>query len=104
MSIIHVTSENYAQEVLNSEKTVLLDFFAVWCGPCRMIAPILEEIAEEREDVKICKIDVDQAMDIAAQFRVVSIPTLVVLRDGKVIAQSVGAIPKEEILELLERV
>lgn len=102
MSIIHVTSENYAQEVLESDKTVLLDFFAVWCGPCKMIAPILEEIAEEREDVKICKIDVDQAMDIAAQFRVVSIPTLVVLREGKVIAQSVGAMPKAEILALLD--
>ncbi len=102
MSIIHVTSENYAQEVLESDKTVLLDFFAVWCGPCKMIAPILEEIAEEREDVKICKIDVDQAMDIAAQFRVVSIPTLVVLRDGKVVTQAVGAMPKAEILELLD--
>lgn len=102
MSVIHVTSENYAREVLESDKTVLLDFFAVWCGPCKMIAPILEEIAEEREDVKVCKIDVDQAMDIAAQFRVVSIPTLVVLREGKVIAQSVGAMPKAEILALLE--
>ncbi len=103
MSIVHVTSENYAREVLESDKTVLLDFFAVWCGPCKMIAPYLEEIAQEREDVKVCKIDVDQAMDIAAQFRVVSIPTLVVLRKGKVIAQSVGAMPKNEILELLER-
>lgn len=102
MSIIHVTSENYAREVLESDKTVLLDFFAVWCGPCRMVAPILEEIAEEREDVKVCKIDVDQAMDLAAQFRVVSIPTLVVLRDGKVISQSVGAMPKAEILALLD--
>lgn len=102
MSIIHVTSENYAREVLGSDKTVLLDFFAVWCGPCRMVAPILEEIAEEREDVKVCKIDVDQAMDLAAQFRVVSIPTLVVLRDGKVISQSVGAMPKAEILALLD--
>ncbi len=102
MSIVHVTSENYAHEVLESDKTVLLDFFAVWCGPCKMIAPYLEEIAQEREDVKVCKIDVDQAMDIAAQFRVVSIPTLVVLRKGKVIAQSVGAMPKAEILALLE--
>lgn len=102
MSIIHVTSENYAREVLESDKTVLLDFFAVWCGPCRMVAPILEEIAGEREDVKVCKIDVDQAADLAAQFRVVSIPTLVVLRGGKVIAQSVGAMPKEEILALLD--
>jgi len=102
MSVVHVTSENYAREVLESGKTVLLDFFAVWCGPCKMIAPYLEEIAQEREDVKVCKIDVDQAMDIAAQFRVVSIPTLVVLRDGKVVAQSVGAMPKAEILELLD--
>ena len=103
MSIIHVTSENYAREVLGSGKTVLLDFSAVWCGPCRMIAPYLEQIAEEREDVKVCKIDVDESPDLAAQYRVVSIPTLVVLRDGKIVTQSVGAMPKNEILALLER-
>ncbi len=102
MSVIHVTSENYAREVLESGKTVLLDFSAVWCGPCRMIAPYLEQIAEEREDIKVCKIDVDECPDLAAQYRVVSIPTLVVLRDGKPVTQSVGAMPKSEILALLD--
>ncbi len=102
MSVIHVTSENYAREVLESGKTVLLDFSAVWCGPCRMIAPYLEQIAEEREDIKVCKIDVDESPDLAAQYRVVSIPTLVVLRNGKTVTQSVGAMPKDEILALLD--
>lgn len=102
MSVIHVTSENYAREVLESGKTVLLDFSAVWCGPCRMIAPYLEQIAEEREDIKVCKVDVDESPDLAAQYRVVSIPTLVVLRDGKTVTQSVGAMPKDEILALLD--
>lgn len=103
MSIVHVTSENYRSEVLEASGTVLLDFFAVWCGPCRMVAPILEEIAAERSDVKVCKIDVDEAYDLAAQFRVSSIPTLVVMKGGKVTAKAVGACPKAEILELLAR-
>ncbi len=103
MSIVHVTSENYRSEVLDAPGTVLLDFFAVWCGPCRMVAPILEEIAGERSDVKVCKIDVDQAPDLAAQFRVSSIPTLVVLKGGKVTAKTVGACPKSEILALIDR-
>lgn len=103
MSIVHVTSENYRSEVLEASGTVLLDFFAVWCGPCRMVAPILEEVASERSDVKVCKIDVDQAPDLAAQFRVSSIPTLVVLKGGKVTAQTIGACPKSEILALIDR-
>ena len=103
MSIVHVTSENYRSEVLACPGTVLLDFFAVWCGPCRMVAPILEEIAAERSDVKVCKIDVDQAPDLAAQFRVASIPTLVVLKGGKVTAKTIGACPKSEILALIDR-
>lgn len=103
MSIVHVTGENFRSEILDASGTVLLDFFAVWCGPCRMVAPILEEIAAERPDVKVCKIDVDQAPDLAAQFRVSSIPTLVVMKGGKVTAQTVGACPKARILELLEK-
>lgn len=103
MSIIHVTSDNFRGEVLEAPGTVLLDFFATWCGPCRMVAPILEEIAGERSDVKVCKIDVDQAFDLAAQFGVSSIPTLVVMKGGKVTAKTVGACPKSEILALMNR-
>ena len=103
MSIIHVTSDNFRGEVLEAPGTVLLDFFATWCGPCRMVAPILEEIAGERSDVKVCKIDVDQSFDLAAQFGVSSIPTLVVMRGGKVTAKTVGACPKSEILALMNR-
>lgn len=103
MSIIHVTSDNFRGEVLEAPGTVLLDFFATWCGPCRMVAPILEEIAGERSDVKVCKIDVDQAFDLAAQFGVSSIPTLVVMKGGKVTAKTVGACPKSEILALINR-
>lgn len=103
MSIIHVTSDNFRGEVLEAPGTVLLDFFATWCGPCRMVAPILEEIARERSDVKVCKIDVDQAFDLAAQFGVSSIPTLVVMKGGKVTAKTVGACPKSEILALMNR-
>lgn len=103
MSIIHVTSDNFRSEVLEAPGTVLLDFFATWCGPCRMVAPILEEIARERSDVKVCKIDVDQAFDLAAQFGVSSIPTLVVMKGGKVTAKTVGACPKSEILALMNR-
>ena len=103
MSIIHVTSDNFRGEVLEAPGTVLLDFFATWCGPCRMVAPILEEIAGERSDVKVCKIDVDQSFDLAAQFGVSSIPTLVVLKGGNITAQTIGACPKSEILALIDR-
>lgn len=101
MAIVHVTKENYESEVLNAKETVLLDFWATWCGPCRMIAPSLEEIAAERSDVKVCKVNVDEEMELATQFGVMSIPTLVVMKNGQPVNQSVGALPKAKILALL---
>ena len=101
MSVIHITAENFESEVMNSDKPVLLDFWATWCGPCRMIAPIVEEIANERTDIKVGKIDVDDQAELAGRFGIMSIPTLVVVKDGKVVNQSVGAKPKAQILEML---
>ena len=101
MSVLHITKENFEQEVLKSDKPVLLDFYAVWCGPCKMIAPILEEIAAEREDIKVCKINVDEEQDLAAQYQVVSSPSLFVIENGEVKNQSLGARPKPQILEML---
>jgi thioredoxin 1 len=101
MSIIKITKENFESEVMHSDKPVLLEFFATWCGPCRMIGPILEEIAQENESIKVAKIDVDQDPELAMRFKVSSIPLLVVVQDGKVINQSLGAKPKDQILKLL---
>lgn len=101
MSVIHINKENFEELVLKSTKPVLLDFWATWCGPCRMVSPILEEIAAEREDVVIGKIDVDKEMELAMQFKIVSIPTLIVMDKGQEVAKTVGYCPKEEILELL---
>lgn len=101
MSVEKITAENFEQEVMKSERVVLLDFFATWCGPCRMVGPIIEEIAEEEPSVKVGKIDVDQEGDLASQFQIFSIPTLVVLKDGKVVQKATGARSKEEILAML---
>lgn len=101
MSVVHITSENFEAEVLKSDKPVLLDFFATWCGPCKMVAPIIDEIAEERQDIKVCKLDVDQASEIAIRYNVSSIPTLMVFVNGEVVNQALGAMPKNKILELL---
>ncbi len=101
MAIVHITKENYDELVLQSPKPVLLDFWATWCGPCRMVAPILEEIAAEREDILVGKIDVDTQMELAMQFKIVSIPTLIVMEGGKQKAKTVGYCPKAEILALL---
>lgn len=101
MSIINITKENFEQEVIKSDKPVLLDFWASWCGPCQMVGPILEEIAAERPDIKVGKVNVDNEMELAGQFRVISIPMLVVMKDGEIADQKVGAWPKEEILKML---
>ena len=101
MSVITVTKDNYAA-VTSENPLVLLDFWAVWCGPCKMIAPLLTQIAEERDDVVIGKVDVDAEMELAMQFGVASIPTLVVIKDGQSVNKAVGYMPKEKILQLLE--
>ena len=101
MSVIHIDEKSFPQEVLKSEKPVLLDFWASWCGPCRMLSPILEEVASERPDVKVCKINIDEQPDLATRFQVFSIPTLVVMKDGKIVNQSVGVQPKARILSML---
>ena len=101
MSVLHITKDTFQAEVLNSDKPVLLDFFATWCGPCKMIAPVLDEIAEEREDIKVCKVNVDEEPELAAQYQVVSIPTLLVIKNGETVNRSLGAKPKAQILEML---
>ena len=101
MPIVHISKDNFDTEVTKSEKVVLLDFFAEWCGPCKMIAPVLEEIAAENEHIKVCKIDVDEATDLARQFKVTSIPLLVVMKDGQIVNQALGARPKDAILKLI---
>ncbi len=101
MSAMHIHKNNFQEEVLNSKSKVLLDFWAPWCGPCRMVGPILDQIAAERADIKVCKINVDEEMELAMQFKVASIPTLVVMETGKVINKAVGARSKEQILAML---
>ena len=103
MSHVNITKANYDELVTSSSKTVLLDFWAPWCGPCKMVAPIVEEIAEEREDILVGKVNVDEEMELAMQFGVASIPTLVVMKDGKAAAQAVGYRPKADILKLLDK-
>ena len=100
MAVITITKENFEAEVLKSAQPVLLDFWAAWCGPCRMLSPIVDEVAEERTDVKVGKVNVDEQPDLAAQFGVMSIPTLLVFKNGKLVNQTVGARPKSGVLEL----
>ena len=101
MAAININKSNFNQEVLHSDKPVLLDFWAPWCGPCRMVAPVLEEISEERADIKVAKVNVDEQPELATQFGVMSIPTLVVMKEGKIVNQAIGARPKAQILSML---
>ena len=100
MSVLHIKDNNFEQ-VNNSEKPVLVDFFAEWCGPCRMLSPVIEAIADEREDVLVAKVNVDENAELAARFGVVSIPTLVVIKNGEVVNRASGARPKSQVLALL---
>ncbi len=101
MSVIVINKENFENEVLKSDKTVLLDFWASWCGPCRMVSPIIDEIASEHPEIKVGKVNVDEEPELASSFKVMSIPSLFVIKDGKVVNSSAGAKPKNQILEML---
>ncbi|MET0017212.1 thioredoxin [Oscillibacter sp.] len=101
MSVLTITKENYQKEVTESDRPVLLDFWASWCGPCRMVSPVVDEIAEQNANVKVGKVNVDEQQELAAQFGVMSIPTLVVIRGGKIANRVVGARPKAQILSML---
>ena len=103
MAVTTVTKGNFEAVVLQAEKPVLIDFYATWCGPCRMVSPLVDEIVEEYQNYQICKVDVDESPELAQKLGVMSIPTLVVLKQGKVITQNVGALPKNAILDLLEQ-
>ncbi len=102
MSVVTITKDNFNQEVMESDKPVLLDFWASWCGPCRMVSPVVDEIAGEKSDIKVGKINVDEQRELAAAFNIMSIPTLVVMKNGKVTNTAMGARPKKQILQLLD--
>ena len=102
MAALKITKDNFQTEVMEAKETVLLDFWASWCGPCKMIGPIIDQIADERPDIKVGKVNVDDEQELAVQFKVMSIPTLIVIKDGKVVNQSLGAKPKAAILSMLD--
>lgn len=102
MALIHITKDNFNKEVMETDKTVLLDFWATWCGPCQMIAPVLDEIAEECPDITVGKIDVDKEQELAMSFGITSIPTLIVIKDGKSVEKAVGMRAKNQILEMID--
>ncbi len=102
MAALHLTKENFKEEVLDSKVPVLVDFWATWCGPCQMVGPVIDEIAGEVTDAKICKVDVDENQELAKEYKVMSIPTLMVFKNGEVVKRDVGAKQKEEILEMLK--
>ena len=100
--VIKVTKENFESVVLKNEKPVMLDFYATWCGPCQMVSPIVDEIANENPQYTVCKIDVDEEMEIAGQFGIVSIPTVVCIKNGEVTGKVVGYVPKDKLLSIME--
>ena len=102
MSALHITKDTFQSEVVQSDKPVLVDFWASWCGPCQMVSPIIDEIANEHPEIKVCKINVDEQPELAAAFQVMSIPTLVVMKNGQVVKRTMGAQPKQQILSLLQ--
>ena len=102
MSVLTITEDNFQTEVMQSDKPVLLDFWASWCGPCRMVSPVIDEIAEETPEIKVGKVNVDEQQELAAAFDVMSIPTLVVVKNGKIVNQAMGARPKQQIISMLE--
>lgn len=102
MAVLHLTKENFESEVLKSDKKVLVDFWATWCGPCQMVSPIIEELGEELTDVKVCKVDVDKEPEISIQYNIMSIPTLIVFVNGEIANKTIGACAKDEILDLLK--
>lgn len=102
MAIITLTKDNFEAEAVQTSQTVLIDFWAAWCGPCRMLSPVVDEVAEENPSVKVCKVNVDEQPELAEQFSVMSIPTLVVLKNGKLVNQSVGVISKSSIESLIQ--
>jgi len=102
MSVIKVNEENFEREVLQSDKTVLVDFYADWCGPCKMLSPIVDEVANEVNDVKVCKVNIDEARDLAIKFDIMSIPTLLVFKNGNVVNSSLGLVSKAKIMDLIK--
>lgn len=102
MSILDVTNSNFEEEVLKSKETVLVDFYADWCGPCQMLSPIVDEVANEREDIKVCRINVDNEQDLAIKYDVMSIPTLVVIKNGQEVNRTVGLVDKNEIIDMIK--
>ena len=101
MSALNITKENFQREIIESEKPVLLDFFASWCGPCQSLMPVIDEIASERSDIKVAKINVGEERELARKYKVMSVPTLLVMKNGEIVNRSLGALPKNEVLSLL---
>ncbi|MGI5985742.1 MAG: thioredoxin [Clostridiales bacterium] len=103
MSVITITKENFEEEVMNSSTPVLIDFWAAWCGPCRMMSPVIDEIADELTDTKVCKINVDEQPELSRQFGIMSIPTLVVIKDGQLVSKTLGVQPKDSVVAMLKK-